>query len=229
MIVSVDANLFRLAYRAVSTEQTRYYLNGVHIAPHPQEGAFLVSTDGHRMIVIHDPKGVAGGAVIVKLPRFALAECKPQKMFGITHRLVVNTELDSATVEKITPDNKKVGAEPKVENVLTVHKVIIDGTFPEWQRVVPSAPENPARSQPTAFNPAYLRDWSALGMEISKTIGGSGALHIALSDGVSPVIVRYASADNIFGIQMPLRSKVRGEHLPAFMPPRASATLQAAE
>lgn len=54
MNMTCNADLFRIAYSCVSTEETRYYLNGVHLEPHPCGGAFMVATDGHRLIVVHD-------------------------------------------------------------------------------------------------------------------------------------------------------------------------------
>jgi DNA polymerase III sliding clamp (beta) subunit (PCNA family) len=76
MTAVVNADLFRIVYSCVSTEETRYYLNGVHVEPHPVKGAILVATDGHRMLIAHDKDGSCSGPIIVQMPRFALAQCR---------------------------------------------------------------------------------------------------------------------------------------------------------
>lgn len=43
-MITVDANLFRLAYAAVAVDEMRPYLKGVCIEPHPVKGAIMVST-----------------------------------------------------------------------------------------------------------------------------------------------------------------------------------------
>ena len=148
MTIVVKADLFRLAHTAASTELTRYYINGVYIEPAPTGGALLVATNGHRMIVIHDPEGLCTKSAIVKLPRFALAQCKTPKMFTTKRRLVINLEQDSATVEEVTPPN----ALDVIQALLTAHKVIIDGTFPDWRRVVPQERAQNDGIAPTAFS-----------------------------------------------------------------------------
>lgn len=231
MTIQVDANLFRLVYGAVSTEETRYYLNGVHIEPHPEKGAILVSTDGHRMIVAHDEKAVCDEIAIVKLPRFVLAQCRAPKMFETKRLLEVDgTFPGSATIVDIMP-GIKAKDEPKRSPVVTSHRVIIDGKFPDWRRVVPKDFITGTSVQPTAFNPKYLREWGALGLELAKISGGNGTLQIGLSDSSSPTVIRYGGAPHVFAVQMPMRWDRLGGFLPAFMDaqPAAKAELQAAE
>lgn len=219
--IRVNADLFRLAYVAVSTEETRYYLNGVHIEPHHERGALLVSTDGHRMVVIHDPDGICQESAIVKLPRFALALCRTPKMFA--DKRVLEVDGGSATIFEVKPEPKR-DALPQRIAMATAHGVKIDGTFPDWRRVVPSAPVK--SSSATAFNPRYLKEWGAFGQEVEKVTGKSAGMQIGLSDGASPTLIRFA-AENVFAVQMPLRfGGSNATFLPAFM---NQPKLQAAE
>ena len=214
-MIKIDANLFRIAYTAVSTEETRYYLNGVHIEAHPEKGAILVSTDGHRMIVAHDPEGECSESVIVKLPRFALAQCKTPTMFTAKRVLEINPTLPgSATIKEVTPGKKNEA--PKIEDVITVHRAIVDGAFPDWRRVIPYTPTEAPNAAPTSFNPRYMKAWGDVGMELKKAHLGTEEMQIALSTGGNPVIIRWSGAVNIFGVQMPMRSSVSG-YLPAFL------------
>ncbi len=225
-MITVNANLFRIVYTAVSTEETRYYLNGVHIEAHPVKGAILVATDGHRMIVAHDPDGGCSQDVIVQLPRFALAQCKPQAMFTTKRLLTIDpAEKGSATIKDVSPGINKA-APPKVEDVVTVHRVIIDGKFLDWRRVVPKEPTMPDASRPTAFNPRYMKAWVDVGLELKRAGLGSEEMQIGVSNGGDPTIIRWSATSGMFGVQMPMRGSISG-FLPDFI--KMPEVLQAAE
>lgn len=219
-MITVDANLFRIVSKVQSTEETRYYLNGVHIEPHPEQGAILVATDGHRMIVAHDPLGRADEIGIVKLPRYASQLCGGKlgiiRTKAATHRLLhVDAKARSATIEDRAeaPD----GTLLEQASLVTAFDVVIDGSFPDWRRAVPKEVGKPESSRPTAFNPLHLKLWGEIGNDIVKHYKtGQSALRIALSDGASPVVVRWAP-ETIFGIQMPMRDNFKGPAIPAFV------------
>jgi len=110
---------------AMSTEETRYYLNGIYLhAVEAPGGAVLraVATDGHRLarIEIPLPEGAADMPGII-LPRKAVGELR---------KLIDETtgEVDVALSEtkvRFTFDG----------GVLT--SKLIDGTFPNYDRVIP--------------------------------------------------------------------------------------------
>lgn len=105
---------------AVSTEETRYYLNGIYLHP-AEDGACMVATDGHRL-----------------------------------SKRIVRTEIDSATpgiiipraslrvIAKILPKEGSVGIEVSdtiiriTAGETTLTSKLVDGTFPEYQRVIPA-------------------------------------------------------------------------------------------
>lgn len=216
-MIKVDANLFRLVYTAVSTEETRYYLNGVHIEPHSDGGAILVSTDGQRMIVAHDPDGECSESVIVRLPQFVRAQCKTPRFFGGSRILEINpTDTGSATLKEITPGRKEED-EPKIETLLTAYGVIIDGTFPDWRRVIPSKPDAAAKAGFIGFNDRYLKDWGAFSVDLQKTVNGaSSGMQLFCADAASPTLIRWGGVPNIFAVLMPMRIDAHG-FLPDFM------------
>jgi len=219
-MITVSANLFRIVSKVQSTEETRYYLNGVHIEPHPDAGVILVATDGYRMIVAHDPLGCADETAIVKLPRYASQLCGGKlgilKTKVATRRLLhIDADARSAMIEDIaeSPDGSLLEQAP----VATAFNVVLDGTFPDWRRVVPKEVGKPESSRPTAFNPVYLKLWGEIGADVAKHYQtGSTPLRIALSDGESPVVVRWAP-ETIMGVQMPMRDDIKGPAIPAFV------------
>jgi DNA polymerase-3 subunit beta len=111
---------------AVSTEETRYYLNGIYFHTLEVEGRALlraVATDGHRLARIETPApaGAAGMPGVI-VPRKAVAEIQKLLEGGEAE---VEVEL-SATKIRVS-----------IGDVVLTSK-LIDGTFPDYGRVIPS-------------------------------------------------------------------------------------------
>lgn len=111
---------------AISTEETRYYLNGIFMHVADVEGRPMlraVATDGHRLARVETPapegaKGMPG----VILPRKAVAELQ---------RLVEDPSTDLLIELSTAKARFSFG-----EVVLT--SKLIDGTFPDYGRVIPA-------------------------------------------------------------------------------------------
>ncbi|WP_043620452.1 DNA polymerase III subunit beta [Ensifer sp. ZNC0028] len=105
----------------ISNEETRYYLNGVHIS---EDAA--VATDGHRLG--WHALGFEGGA------------------FGkaILPRRLVETLIASPPPKSAAMD--KAGSRVAFEmEGMSVRSRLIDGLYPDYRRVIPSMSENAAR------------------------------------------------------------------------------------
>jgi DNA polymerase III subunit beta len=110
---------------AISTEETRYYLNGIYLhAAGTAKAQTLraVATDGHRLaqMEVELPKGAAGMPGIIV----------PRKTVGEVHRLMEDGETE-VTIE-LSPGKIRFTIGP---TVLT--SKLIDGTFPDYARVIP--------------------------------------------------------------------------------------------
>jgi DNA polymerase-3 subunit beta len=111
---------------AISTEETRYYLNGIFFHAIESDGALklrAVATDGHRLAraELEAPSGTEGMPGII-IPRKTVAEL--QKLVDAPD-VVAMVELSDAKI-RFT-----------VGSVVLTSK-LIDGTFPDNQRVIPS-------------------------------------------------------------------------------------------
>jgi DNA polymerase III subunit beta len=122
---------------AISTEETRYYLNGIYlhaVEAGPKGGAMLraVATDGHRLarIELPAPRGAEGMPGVI-VPRKAVAEI--QKLVEDGDDLV-GVELSPAKIRLTFGGGE--GDAPGRGVVLT--SKLIDGTFPDYQRVIPT-------------------------------------------------------------------------------------------
>jgi len=110
---------------AISTEETRYYLNGIYLhAVGEGAGAVLraVATDGHRLaqVDLPAPAGAAGMPGIIV----------PRKTVGEVQRLI--EDLDAT----IAIDLSATKIRFTIADVVLTSK-LIDGTFPDYARVIP--------------------------------------------------------------------------------------------
>ncbi|UAK23649.1 DNA polymerase III subunit beta [Sphingomonas nostoxanthinifaciens] len=135
---------------AVSTEETRYYLNGVYL--HHVEGTTYraVATDGHRLcfydLELPDAAGSLAGIILPrKTIRLLLGMAgKPAASdsgiglaVGTTNK--PNRETSTAPEKTGSPTRARVSL--RVGNVaVSVATKLIDGTFPDYKRVVPTDP-----------------------------------------------------------------------------------------
>jgi DNA polymerase-3 subunit beta len=106
---------------AISTEETRYYLNGIYL--HVIDNKLrAVATDGHRLALAETgaPQGAAGMPGII-VPRKTVAEL--QKLVSEAEATVV-IELSGVKMRI------RIGA-------VVLTSKLIDGTFPDYQRVIP--------------------------------------------------------------------------------------------
>lgn len=117
--------LFDKAKFAISTEETRYYLNGVYMhTATGDNGKVLrcVATDGHRLARIDAPLPAGAEA----MPGVIV----PRKTVGELRKLLDD---DEATIAVSVSETKVRFATP----VLTLTSKVIDGTFPDYTRVIP--------------------------------------------------------------------------------------------
>jgi DNA polymerase-3 subunit beta len=110
---------------AISTEETRYYLNGIYLHVADSEGTRVlraVATDGHRLARVEEPlPDGAGGMPGVIIPRKTINELR---------KLLDEV---SGGVELALSDTR---IQFHVDSILLTSK-LIDGTFPEYERVIP--------------------------------------------------------------------------------------------
>jgi DNA polymerase-3 subunit beta len=117
--------LFDKAKFAISTEETRYYLNGVYMHVAQVDGQPMlrcVATDGHRLARIDAPLPVGADEMPgVIVPRKTVAELR---------KLLDDGDVDIAVS---VSETKVRFATP----TLTLTSKVIDGTFPDYSRVIP--------------------------------------------------------------------------------------------
>ena len=121
---------------AISSEETRYYLMGIffHVIDDQLRAA---ATDGHRLarITVPKPDG-ADGMPDVIVPRKAVAEL---------YRLL--EELEGTVEISLSPTKIRFG----LGSAILTSK-LIDGTFPDYNRVIPTANDKLLKLDPKSFS-----------------------------------------------------------------------------
>ena len=160
----IDATRF-----AISTEETRYYLNGIYI--HKAESGELcaVATDGHRLAMTRQalPSGAAQMPSII-LPRKAVSELR---------KLLDDFDGDVLIGLSETRAEFRFG-------VVRLTSKLIDGTFPDYTRVIPVGNDRIMQVDVSAFSAAVDRV-STIASEKSRSVKmglRSGVLTLSASN-----------------------------------------------
>jgi DNA polymerase-3 subunit beta len=124
---------------AISTEETRYYLNGIflHVTDEDLKAA---ATDGHRLarFTLKRPDGAEGMPDVI-VPRKCVAELRKL----LEEALDANVLIDlSASKIRFT-----LGG----ENGVVLTSKLIDGTFPDYSRVIPTGNDKLLKLDPKSF------------------------------------------------------------------------------
>ena len=158
---------------AISTEETRYYLNGIYIHQTESEGVKVlraVATDGHRLARVEEPLPEGAGA----LPGVIV----PRKTVGELRKLLDET---TGEIEIALSDTR---IQFRVGTVMLTSK-LIDGTFPEYERVIPRDNDKVLRVGRQDFAEAVARV-AAISSERSRPVKMSLARDLLVLSASSP-------------------------------------------
>ena len=193
--VTLNIRALRAVLVAVSTEETRYYLNGINLEFTP-DGVVMAATDGHRMIMLRQPYGehaATGAHASVIVPRDLVAKLK------VKHKTLDETTLTIGDDGRLTFEHagESYGGSR------------VDGSFPDYRRVMPQDLDG----KPAQYNPAYLADFAKARQELtgSKLDKDGKGSPIVRYNGENPAVVDFAwdTGFDAFGVIMPLRTTDR--------------------
>ncbi|EME67657.1 DNA polymerase III subunit beta [Paramagnetospirillum caucaseum] len=209
---------------AISTEETRYYLNGIYLHAAASDGVDVlraVATDGHRLarVEITLPDGAAGMPGII-VPRKTVAEIR---------KLIDETDGEITVSLSETKLKFAFG-----DAVLT--SKLIDGTFPDYERVIPADNDKVLVVDCKSFAQAVDRV-SAISTEKSRAIKlalekGTATLSASSAENgsaVEEIEADYASTPLEIGFNsrylMDILAQVEGESARFAMADAASPTV----
>jgi DNA polymerase-3 subunit beta len=142
---------------AISTEETRYYLNGIFLHVAESEGMKVlraVATDGHRLARVEEklPDGANGMPGVIV----------PRKTVNEVRKLAEESQDEIAIRLSDTKIRFDIGT-------VQLTSKLIDGTFPEYERVIPRANDKVLRVAKREFAEAVGRV-AAISSERSRPV-----------------------------------------------------------
>ena len=150
-------NLIDRTRFAISTEETRYYLNGIYLHAGKSEGVPVlraVATDGHRLARFEMP--LPDGAM--DLPGIIV----PRKTVGEVRKLIEEAE---EPIEVALSDTR---IRLSFDSTVLTSK-LIDGTFPDYERVIPTGNDKSLQVDCHSFKDAVDRV-STISSEKSRAV-----------------------------------------------------------
>jgi DNA polymerase-3 subunit beta len=145
----IDATRF-----AISTEETRYYLNGIYLHKAEDGNLCAVATDGHRLALTCQalPSGAS------QMPSVIL----PRKAVGELRKLLDDYDGDVSVGLSETRAEFGFGA-------VRLTSKLIDGTFPDYTRVIPAGNDRIMQVDAASFSAAVDRV-STISSEKSRSV-----------------------------------------------------------
>lgn len=196
----INLKCLKAASNAASNEETRYYLKGVCVEISENDTVYI-ATDGHILFACDDA-AETGNTLTGKwiIPSEIIKGVKLGRKLGETAVLTEgNGELtlrqDGAPAVTFRP---------------------IDGTFPDWRKVVPVKQAVPDINEIPQFNPALLARLQKAGDSFDAGLpiirhGGPG----------DPALVTWNNFENLLGIIMPYPVKRENYCVPVWATPKA--------
>lgn len=191
---------------AASTEEARYYLNGVYIEPNESGTVALIATDGHRMASLRLVKEnqtkdgfIFGNDDIKKILGSVKAESKTISK-SLRHLLAIRIEKTGVelSVTYVLLDNE--GNLKRVCGSFITKE--IDGTFPDYRRVIPAADDAKADAD-LSFNVIYVSDFGKMASLIART--KTQQIAIKSSGRHCPILITLPHNNEFVGVLMPMR------------------------
>lgn len=196
--VCVDA-LRRIA-RSASSEQTRFYLNGVCVMKRRNtDGVLLCATDGHMLALENDEHGALhapDASFIVHTD--AIAD------IGRVAKARHKKELENRTLRVcIDRDGFVMMAAGGARHSFTYPTVLIDGAFPDVERVIPRFDDD---AESVLKLPSFDAKRILRLAATAKTTKNGSPLVFRMwqADNGAPAIMRVANAPKWLGVLMPV-------------------------
>ena len=179
----IATDMLKAAILCASSEESRYYLRGVHLST----SGHMVTTDGHRMFVARLNDKPAADVIVPYADVVAALKLAGARAQDIEIDLVAN----------------RIGQ---------ISFTPVDGTFPAWQRVVPTGLEVPNAKDPSDnaahvhFDHRYVGDFA----KMAAILCGKATITQSVLHPVSashPALVTFGDRADCFGVLMPVRRK----------------------
>jgi len=199
----------------ISTEETRYYLCGIHIENDSRAGMMAVATNGHHMGTLRiNPMQDDSKTPDLSVPEFNFI--LPMEAVKWIDKLPRKFNYDPLL--RFESDGVKVKLSAIPLGMVFECK-LIDGSFPDWRRVMPTE-----YSVSASFNAGYMKDIaSAIKKAGSKRMS---LLEISIVDSRGPAVIT-TNDTALHYVILPMGSDDAIKHTNAYVPSPAPETATA--
>lgn len=138
ILARVNPRYFAAINLFQANNDVRYYLNGVYIEPHPDQGAIIVATNGHVIGVMHDPDGFCAKPIIVgDISKPLISACRSKGVIKGMPPTGLYIADGGAIVDYGDIQHGEI--EPFSKCVMHLSRItLIDAVYPKWRAVLPT-------------------------------------------------------------------------------------------
>ena len=215
----------------IGVEETRFYLQGVFIQPHPAAGATLAATDGKALSVILDPDAHVEGEPMIWAPvlteiaghyRQFLKDNRRKDDANLniyldmtadrSNRGVCLTRLVAA--QNLDEVGRGLGVELCAQRGIPGRINWIDGNFPSFDKVIPAKIENDP-TKPVWIDTKYIAKITKFAkyLALASNVSGDVCPITLVPNGDGPGIALFAQ-ENAFVVFMPIRGRQAAAEAP---------------
>lgn len=196
-LATINPLAVAIAASFVAKNDVRYYLNGIYFEPHPEGGANIVATDGHKMLTIRDKTAILAKPLIVEFSPATVKACAAKNAQGLT--------LESTESE----GGKVLARVATAGGSVTAFETVHDCRYPDWRSVMPDKlPEDSDRQAARLYLNACLVDGFA---KACRMLTGKKTADLFLIQKAENVAVMICfpvhKSLSVRGVLMPLRIK----------------------
>jgi DNA polymerase-3 subunit beta len=175
----IDLNVLKAVSTAMSNEETRYYLNGIHFTATKAGKLAIEATDGHRAMRAYIGHEVPEGFAAIVPDSLVKALVKlPKKVEAV----IIEIDVEAQKAKAFASNG-------------TIEQSLVGGTFPETSRIFPSKTNGKA----ARFNGKYVADIDKAG----KLLNADPIFHF---NGEAVNAVRFQGRRDIICAIMPINN-----------------------
>ncbi len=215
MKIKFNKDYLQMLAAFAAIKDVRYYLNGFHIKPHPEEeGVILTATDGHKLVTIHDETGYSDGDYIFPITKELLAASKKrftENKLPLNEIQIVGNKAYVLFAEEGCEGFFESEEDDSVERIHHVEYIKdIEGRFPNTKRIFDKLEYKDVST--VCVNPSYI------GQLVKICVNAKMPYINLMFCGVNSSIVAVSGLNKeIVAVIMPARGEEEPVPLPGFV------------
>jgi len=199
--INIASEYIDAAMATVSKEESHYYLKGVFV----DARGYIAATNGHIAFAARCAEACAFAETFAP-------GCSTQGLPGV---IVPDTAITQAAKGKgpyYTIDRDSGGLYWLQRGAVRVHFVPVDGSFPDWTRIIPEMPDALVAAH---YDPKYVGVIGKMAQALGDGKKGNAAAYRIQQNGENPALVLFrpdmgGARRGVCAVIMPMRASATG-------------------